>query len=1012
MAKMEQIKFLSSIEAQEGIITHQITDTESTIEIGTGDYGGDIHLRAYHGVEIHSGNDITLDPGYNGNTYITGNLNVSGDLAIHGKSIVSSLEEVVTPENTIILRKNATSSLSQNEYTGIVAEKYDGSNSGMLVFDKNGTAYVGDVIAQTDETGEIIGNDYSELQPLATRDLYNNDIIPKWDNENSTLVESNLKALNNGAIETTGNTATGINSFAIGNGTIASGDYSYAGGVEAKSNGNASFAYGQLVEANGEAATAIGYETYAYGRGAFAQGYNTAARLMGYYMTGSVEYDGTVHTLTLSDTQGDYDSGNIVGNQPLNGTVDYAVGDKVTIVNNLTYPRCGTITGINGNRISISGVEEAFGTPGKITITEETDTTTSFKIKGDFVFPNRSLIPALGHSDPEFNGTFVSNGITFKGMYCTEGLMDEDGDGTNDWVVSYLKLTGEWITVCCYNGFGVGGWIDDAYRYISFKEETTGWYNNMHTPHSSEYNGYLLNYMEPAPAKFAETSEANKQYFGASVYSLYVDEKPEIGVAHLTEYSHAEGYETEAIGYMSHAEGFKTKAIGKPSYAEGHSTRAIGDISHAEGYATEASGYVSHAEGSQTKASGKYSHSEGDQTEALGYGSHAEGTCINVEGTVHKTRTTEDASGAHAEGIGTLAAWAGAHSEGALTEALEAQAHAEGNKTIARAAQSHAEGWGTEAKGIASHAEGKDTVASGNYSHAEGGSIAAANGEVKGTTASGQEAHAEGVGTLAAGRAAHAEGALTQATANQSHAQGNATIASGSYSFAGGHNSSAEKECSFVFGEQCHSTKNYAFAFGKFAEAKGIGAVAFAGTNASGEKTVASGENSVAIGRNVSAVSNNSFALGWNSTATNGTDGKVKQNGIAIGYNCKTTASQCGAIGHSNEANFAYSFAFGYGNKTNAAGQFLVGTWAAPTASTVFAIGKGTSAAPKSIFEVSDTGTVSCSSIKVGDTLQIGNVIINAEQLQALLDVLTHNPALVSNTAITVNDANGDIELA
>ena len=78
----------------------------------------------------------------------------SGNLIVKGESVISSLESVVTDENLISLRDNATIGLLPGEYTGIIANKYDGENTGMLVFNSEGTAYVGDE---------------NDLQPLATR---------------------------------------------------------------------------------------------------------------------------------------------------------------------------------------------------------------------------------------------------------------------------------------------------------------------------------------------------------------------------------------------------------------------------------------------------------------------------------------------------------------------------------------------------------------------------------------------------------------------------------------------------------------------------------------------------------------------------------------------------------------------------------------------------------------------------------------------------------------------------
>lgn len=80
-----------------------------------------------------------------------------------------------------------------------------------------------------------------------------------------------------------------------------------------------------------------------------------------------------------------------------------------------------------------------------------------------------------------------------------------------------------------------------------------------------------------------------------------------------------------ASGDYSHAEGYSTDASGMRSHAEGWATTASGHNSHSEGFGTESSGAASHAEGSSTEATGRQSHAEGDRTVASGWASHAEG---------------------------------------------------------------------------------------------------------------------------------------------------------------------------------------------------------------------------------------------------------------------------------------------------------------------------------------------------------------------------------------------------
>lgn len=93
------------------------------------------------------------------------------------------------------------------------------------------------------------------------------------------------------------------------------------------------------------------------------------------------------------------------------------------------------------------------------------------------------------------------------------------------------------------------------------------------------------------------------------------------------------------------------KAEGEYSHAEGFSTQALGDYgSHAEGHTTKATGYGSHAEGALTEASGNYSHAEGQENTAKGFYSHAGGFGSKAQGTgdfVHGCYLVSSAAGGY-----------------------------------------------------------------------------------------------------------------------------------------------------------------------------------------------------------------------------------------------------------------------------------------------------------------------------------------------------------------------------
>ena len=78
-------------------------------------------------------------------------------------------------------------------------------------------------------------------------------------------------------IQSTGNTASGDRSIAMGNGTTASGDQSTAMGEDTKALGDSSLATGDTTTASGANSTAMGFSTVASGDSSTAMGENTAA---------------------------------------------------------------------------------------------------------------------------------------------------------------------------------------------------------------------------------------------------------------------------------------------------------------------------------------------------------------------------------------------------------------------------------------------------------------------------------------------------------------------------------------------------------------------------------------------------------------------------------------------------------------------------------------------------------------------------------------------------------------
>lgn len=214
------------------------------------------------------------------NTTINGTLTVNGNIIQEGESYETHAEKLYTKKDLIYTRDGAISGLSpESPYTGIQAIKYDGTNDGQLVFDKNGVARVGDV---------------GDTQPLATREeepLDNGVAI--WDSTTkkfNTKIEDDLyvgkakdsdklggelpehysKATNlvNGTgtdslKQTSANVSSGEGSFAEGKATVSSNIATHTEGYGTEATDKYAHAEGQITKATSEKAHSEGMSTLA-----------------------------------------------------------------------------------------------------------------------------------------------------------------------------------------------------------------------------------------------------------------------------------------------------------------------------------------------------------------------------------------------------------------------------------------------------------------------------------------------------------------------------------------------------------------------------------------------------------------------------------------------------------------------------------------------------------------------------------------------------------------------------
>ena len=139
-----------------------VKTADATSDEDATSYGQHKALRTYTDSELLKKFDKT------GGTII-GNVIVSGNLSVSGETSVIESTTLKVIDKLIYVAKDNTSALTSP--AGLITPKYDGTNDGGLVYDNSGTAYVGDITL--DSNGNVDVNN-SDLQPIATRDAYNN----------------------------------------------------------------------------------------------------------------------------------------------------------------------------------------------------------------------------------------------------------------------------------------------------------------------------------------------------------------------------------------------------------------------------------------------------------------------------------------------------------------------------------------------------------------------------------------------------------------------------------------------------------------------------------------------------------------------------------------------------------------------------------------------------------------------------------------------------------------------
>lgn len=126
------------------------------------------------------------------NPSFTGNVTIGGNLTVNGTTTTIESSTLQVKDKLIEVAVGNTTKLTSP--AGLVVPKYDGTNSGALVFDGDGIAYVGDVVLNANGDIDVT---QSDLQALAARakNIVNGNIV-KWDATTQTFIDTGIAASN------------------------------------------------------------------------------------------------------------------------------------------------------------------------------------------------------------------------------------------------------------------------------------------------------------------------------------------------------------------------------------------------------------------------------------------------------------------------------------------------------------------------------------------------------------------------------------------------------------------------------------------------------------------------------------------------------------------------------------------------------------------------------------------------------------------------------------------------
>ena len=458
------------------------------------------------------------------------------------------------------------------------------------------------------------------------------------------------------SIQSIGSSATGITSFAFGNGVSALGDYSHAESSGTTATGLASHAEGIKTTSSGFGSHAEGFDTQASGSNSHSEGQTTQAIGTGSHSEGSNNFSHGNFSHTEGDTINAY------------GISSHGEGSTNTTLGDYSHVEgLSNYTGVYAYTIdpaSTGGVIDLDSSYG--------DVTTEFSVGGYAIIGSTSI------------GKFL--------------IFDVDWDGVKT-TVKIIGTPSEYGYISPYGIITASG-----------ADQRQGGTNS----HAEGGNTVTVGISSHAEGTGTVTVGSWSHAEGRSTQSVgfysHAEGKNTISIG---DNSHTEGENSESIGISSHAEGFSTKTIGDYSHSEGYTNYAGSyayTIDSTSGSDITLNGlYGSSVVGIFTAATNVVLTDGATLTEYLGI-STATWDGSNVIVTLTPAPST---SWSYVAIVGNATPYLADIKIGAYS-------HVEGTNNYTLNAYSHAEGANNTSIGLGSHAEGYNTLSIGDYSHTQG----------------------------------------------------------------------------------------------------------------------------------------------------------------------------------------------------------------------------------------------------------------------------------------------------